>query len=244
VTDIDQPEEEVEEPLTDGGLVVEKPKRKHVRTTGLQPTRLRVTKPRKKTNVPPDWRNDLNVLKRLEMLSRFASMGWTGESLYQQVQAWLLSQGQPGTSWQTFGQDQRRLLTLLQEFPQVTAEEVAASIRTTKKEAWRQALNPKATRAVDSLRVVNDSDLILAKLAGILTEKGDVNVQVGVRVASSQTTFDPAKDTATLRAALLVLNDGLPRLTDGGDEIGLEADTTSGSQKRLAPAPARDEDDE
>jgi hypothetical protein len=204
---------------------VEKPKRRHVRTTGLQRNRVRVARQNgKSTTGPPGWRDDQVILKRLDTLSRLTSMGWQNQNLYDQLQAWLYSQAQPGISWSTFRLDQRRLVILLQEFPQVTAEEIAASVKTTKAEAWRQALNPRTHPSVQAgaLRVVTESDILLAKLAGILDERA--NVKVAVQIVNTPIAFAPGSEDVGMKAlaVMRLLNsnlaggDGQPRLTDGG----------------------------
>ena len=180
------------------------------------------SRPRKVGGV--DWRNDLNIQKRLAMLSRFTSMGWVDEPLYQQLQAWLLSQGQPSTTWDTFRLDQRRLVTLLKEFPAVTAEEIAASVRATKQEAWKQALNPRTHPSVQagSLRVVNESDLLLARLGGILDDRAQV--KVAVQVVNTPIPFAPGSEDVGRKALEMMrfLNPGIspgePKRLESGDE--------------------------
>jgi hypothetical protein len=194
------------------------PKRKHVATSSsprLRPranplTRARAREDGKPKNAPPSWREDGVIRKRLAVLERLSLMGYTDESLFQQLNSSLFELGLKPISRDTLAEDCRRMVTLFQEQQPIMAAEMVASVKQHKKEGWRILMSktePALMRS-SALRETREDDLLLAKLSGNLVDKPQVQVNV---LAQQAVQIRPEADTPALRAALALMH------MDGGN---------------------------
>jgi hypothetical protein len=137
-------------------------------------------------------------------------MGYTDESLFQQLNSSLFELGLKPISRDTLAEDCRRMVTLFQEQQPIMAAEMVASVKQHKKEGWRILMSktePALMRS-SALRETREDDLLLAKLSGNLVDKPQVQVNV---LAQQAVQIRPEADTPALRAALALMH------MDGGN---------------------------